>query len=508
MSQQNQTLPPDRQEIDDIIERFLGDDLTLEEAEQAIRRLHDAGKGVVSKLLALLDEANPDQHTVAAVLLAATRDARLVPDLVERVRDPSVEDLLKVKLITAIGQLDPSRSLNELFDHLQDAPGALRRARQTHLELIQSPQDLAEWLESLQVEMDATSRLYVIENSIELDDPAAVPMLICLCYDPDDDVALSAMDAVERFKDARALRALEELSAWHPHKAVRLEAQKTVDRLRIRASLAEQHLQAPVAPVHSCYLTPIDSAGGQVAIVIRQQAGGDFTLVSVMLGEDGIESCFGADLDPDELEEMLGDYEGQEVFPVHVSHAACMSVLDLAVEATWSSGRLLPMSFLAWRAVIEDGRPSGQEAALPLTVPPGRRADSLLHCYELLFQDEFRFWLFPPDEMDDLRARYVDKVKEAGHALDRDSVAEFLRQGVRELVDADWRRAIRGRLLRMVSLLHALYVDEEVWQWAAVAADTLADDSTLPVEDHPFLIGMLACSLEEAIGGSIGWFDA
>ena len=110
MSQENQALPLDRQEIDDIVERFLEDDLSLEEAEQVIKRLHRAGKDVISRLLALLDDPNPDQHTIAAVLLAATGDARLVPQLIDRLRDPSVDDLLKVKLITTIGQLDPGRA--------------------------------------------------------------------------------------------------------------------------------------------------------------------------------------------------------------------------------------------------------------------------------------------------------------------------------------------------------------------------------------------------------------
>jgi hypothetical protein len=55
--------------------------------------------------------------------------------------------------------------------------------------------------------------------------------------------------------------------------------------------------------------------------------------------------------------------------------------------------------------------------------------------------------------------------------------------------------------------LYELYDDEDVWQWAAAAAEALSDTSPLPVQDHPFLVGMLACSLEAAIGRPIAWLD-
>ena len=497
----------DQQEIDDVLAQFLQDELSLEEAEEAVKRLHEAGAGVIPRLLSWLDGPDTEYHTAAAILLAATGDAKLVSMLMDRIRDPSLDDLLKVKLIAVVGQLDPSADSDDLFDHLQDSASALQQAREEHLQLLRSPYDLAVWLENIQAE-DPTLRLYLVENSIYLNDPAAVPMLICLCYDSDDEVALAAMDGVERFKDIRALRALEELADRHPSRAVRTEAQKTADRLRVRAPLSEQQRLLPVDAVYACYLTPIDAAGGQVAFIVRRHVDGSLTTVSVMFDDqEGIKDCFGADMDADELVEMLEDYTAEGILAVRVSHEACLSVLDMAIETSWSTGRLLPMSFLVWRELIESGRPDEPVTLTLPRVPAEQRDDSLAHCYELLYQDEFQFWLFHPEEIEDLRARYVDQVKTTGAALDREAVETLLRGGVREVVGDRWRRLIQGRLQRMVPLLYELYEEEEVWQWAAVAAEALADDSPIPVQEHPFLIGMLACSLEEAIGGPIGWFD-
>jgi hypothetical protein len=508
MKQKEEALPPSRQEIDDVLTRFLHDELSLEETEQAVQQLHDAGTDVVSSLLSLLDAPLPEHHTVAAILLAATGDARLVPTLMERIRDPSLDDMLKVKLITTVEQLDPSIDPGALLDHLQDSHGALRQARKEHLRLLQSPQDLAAWLQSVQVEIDPLSRLQLIENSIDLGDPAAVPMLICLCYDPDDEVALAAMDAVERFKDGRALRTLEELAAHHPHRAVRTEAQKTVDRLHVRIPLSEQQWSPPDLPIHGCYLTPIDSTGGQVALVARHDVDGNLVVVSVMFDDqEGVKDCFGTTFDAGELVDMLRDYAVEGVSPVRVTHKVCLSALDMAVNTNWQSGRWLPAAFLAWREMIESGRPDVQAVPALLRIPAERREESLVHCYRLLFQDEFQFWLFHPDEIEGLRARYVQEVETTGGALGRERVAELLRQGVCDVVTDRWRHLIQGRLQRMVPLLREIYEEEDVWQWAAAAAEALADDSQVPVQNHPFLIGMLASSLEAAIGGPIGWFD-
>jgi hypothetical protein len=70
------------------------------------------------------------------------------------------------------------------------------------------------------------------------------------------------------------------------------------------------------------------------------------------------------------------------------------------------------------------------------------------------------------------------------------------------------RGLIRERLRRVAPLLRDLYVDDEVWQWAVVAADALADDSPLRPEEHPLLLAMAANSLENVIGAEVKWRNA
>lgn len=494
--------------IDELLARFLRDELTLHETEEAIRQLHRTGHDVVSSLLAMIEDPRPEQNTIASVLITATGDPDVAARLVERIRNPTVGDVVKVKLITAAVELDRRLDAEDLLKHLSDPRKAVTETRQEHLELLESPGEVAMWMENVQAEMSSQVRLHLIENSITVGDARSVPMLVCLCYDPDEVVALAAIDAVERFKDARALRALQELAVRHPSEDVREEADKAAARLYVRAALTDQAAGVAVPPLHAAYLTPVDGRGAQVAFLVRGGTEGEYTAVSVLFDDlDGIQHCNGGKFELDELEEMLREYDQFGTGPVPVSHAVCLAALDQAAEICWATGQGLPMTYLAWREWIEHGRPA-PSAPEPddLVVSPGLHEALLDQCDALVFQDEFLSWLYSAQETESLRSRYVAAASEAGGELDRQALRGLLQDAVRELVDERQRALIAGRLRRMALLLRELYAEEVVWQWAAVAAEALGEESDLPSDEHPFLLGIVAVSLESALGASTGWF--
>jgi hypothetical protein len=457
-------------------------------------------------VLALLQHPSSQTHDVAIFLLACLGDREAVPHLLALVGDQTVDDDLKLKIISLIQQLDPSVQAATLMGHLADAYGAFQRSQRDHLRQLKSPVDLALWVETMEAQMTPRARANFCRASFELDNPMAVPLLICMCYDPESDVALAAIDAVERFKDARALPALEELALYHPDPAVRVEARKAADRLAIRASLVEQVNPPLLAPLHGCYLTTVSGAGEQAVLVIRQPPDDRLELVQVVFNDqEGIRDCSGSLLSPDELTDVLGTLADQGVTPIRVSHGRCLAALDFAKGVTWKAGRPLPGTYVAWRQVIEgDGRP---EAETPAQMIPLETRQRLLDsCHGLLLQDEFAQWCLGPDVLGDLYDRFVDLVAK-GPARPA-ALRCLMREGVRETITDRMRRLIRERLLRMAPLLRDLYHEQETWQWAVVAAGALADDSPVPLDEHPLLLGMVACGLENLAGESIGWLKA
>jgi hypothetical protein len=164
------------------------------------------------------------------------------------------------------------------------------------------------------------------------------------------------------------------------------------------------------------------------------------------------------------------------------------------------------MSFLAWREWIDRGRTTYPVLFPTLSVPPEKRDELLAQCEELLYQDEFRFWLFSSDEIEGLQIAYASQVNQPG-AVTRDELRPLLIQAVRDIVTGEWRDVLCDRLRRTAPLLRELYKEDVVWQWAVVAADTLKHGEPQDIAEHPFLLGMMAYSLDNVLGMSCGWFD-
>jgi hypothetical protein len=380
-------------------------------------------------------------------------------------------------------------------------------------------------------DMSADARVSFARSSAEVNDPAAVPVLICMCYDPEVAVALAAMDAVERYRDARALPALRELARHHPQEQIRDEAQKVVDRLGVRVQLAPQVQPAEIEPLHASYLTTIDGAGEQAAVFVRSllpsnlptmlegvtaqnpAASSEYLrLVQVAFDDQtGIEQCFGLDVHRDDLEELLGELGAQGLIPVRVPYDQALEQLTRACEWTWQAGRAPPLSFVAWREWIcgaswADRQDASQNAAsLAPDISANLHGWLYVTCYALFYQDEFADWSLSTAAVDPIGAEYLRLIQEHGDPLNEDVLRALLRRGVEQTVHPELRRLLQARLLRIAPLLRELYEEEDVWRWAVVAADTLGEDSPYSWQEHPFLMGLVGQSLAFALDRDIDW---
>jgi hypothetical protein len=316
-------IPFDDLEIEDLLALFMRPDLSLHEAEQAIARLQPGltvtREQIVDQLLASLEaseapatdrEADLDAGRVATydaalVLLTYLGDETVVPRLLALLDEGSRPDGFKLKLISIIHEFDPDIDPEDLLGHLRNPYKAVQESHREHLRRLRSPLELGLWLDAMAEEMPPDARASFARSSADVADPAAVPVLICLCYDEDPDVALTAMDAVERYKDARALPALEELAERHPNEAVRREARKTADRLRIRAALAPQTKPLAPPPLLLCFLTTIDGDGSQIALLVRENVPGTLRVAQTAFTDEiGIERCLGLDLPAETLDDL------------------------------------------------------------------------------------------------------------------------------------------------------------------------------------------------------------
>jgi hypothetical protein len=505
-------------------------------------------------------------HDVALVLLTYLGDRTIVPRLRDLVRDAPASDAFKLKLIGVIHDLEPEQDSQSLLDFLRYPGKAMLQSHRRHLQRLASPLERSLWMELMVADayegpteggavdegpaeggdagMSPEARISFARSCAAVDDPAAVPVLVCMCYDPEPEVALAAMDAVERYKDARALPALRELARHHPHPQVREEAQKTADRLGVRVQLAPpadagDRAAADVEPLVAAYLTTVDGQGEQAAVFVRRVrcrpaeggaddartgdapiAGDHFVrLVQVAFGDQtGIVQCFGLDLHVDDLEEVLGELGAQGLAPVRVAYERALDQLSLACRWTWDAGGLLPLSFVAWREWIygrlawqDEGTATGPILARP-DLSDAERRQLYETCYELLYQDEFLDWGWKAPAIDGLVAAYRERVRAQGEPLEDEALRALLLAGVKQLADAGLRQRLAARLIRVAPLLRELYGGDVVWQWAVVAADALRGEVPDGVPnrgpEHPFLLGLAGHSLQQALDRDLDWTSA
>jgi len=547
-------------DLDELLAFFSQPNLTIAQAEELLSRVHDERPRLVERLLAWLEEvgvseagasgslaasaplllreasstpaASPEaapgtMHDVALVLLTYLGDRAIVPRLRALVRDPRASDEFKLKLISVIHDLEPQQDSQALLDHLRYPAKAMLQSHRKHLQRLASPLERSFWLELMAEDMSADARVSFARSSAEVNDPSAVPVLVCMCYDPDAQVALAAMDAVERYKDARALPALHELAQHHPDEQVREEAQKVADRLSVRVPLSPQVAPTAVDPLHASYLTTVDGLGEQAAVFVRhlpplslevpsgdEQGEADYLrLVQVSFNDQsGIDQCFGLDMHRDDLEEVLGELGAQGLSPVQVPYDQALAQLIHACEWTWQAGLLLPLSFVAWREWIYETswtRPVeiSQEDEPPLghDISDNLRGWLYVTCYGLLYQDEFVNWSLSTAAVDELGDDYVRLVQEHGEPLSAGMLRGLLCRGVEQIVHPQLRRQLQARLYRTAPLLRDLYQEEDVWRWAVVAADALREDSPYPWQEHPLLLGLVGCSLQLVLDRDLDW---
>jgi hypothetical protein len=381
-------------DLDELLGFFAQPDLSIAQAEELLSRVQDERPRLVEQLVSWLEEvgslagpAAPDvpasgsgdaevsqtevlDHDVALVLLAYLADRSAVPRLRTLVQETRASDDFKLKLISVIHDLEPQQDSNALLDYLRYPGKAMQQSHRKHLQRLSSPLERGFWLELMAEDMSADARISFARSSAEVDDLAAVPVLVCMCYDPDERVALAAIDAVERYKDARSLPALRELAEHHPLEQVRKGAQKAADRLGVRVPLSPQIEPVPLEPLFASYLAAVDGSGERVAVFVRRLllrapdalASGDdapsdsdtfVRLVQVSFNDRvGVEQCFGLDVHVDDLEEVLGELDAQGLAPVPVPYDQALAQLNLACRWTWQAGELLPLSFVAWREWI------------------------------------------------------------------------------------------------------------------------------------------------------------
>jgi predicted nucleic acid-binding protein len=260
-----------------------------------------------------------------------------------------------------------------------------------------------------------------------------------------------------------------------------------------------------VLPLEAAYLTVVDGAGGQMALVARRWPEGDLAVFHVIFDDVyGLREAFGFPSQPaEEFVDMLDDLEDDGLTPVEVPLEEVRNALEEAYQRCLEQQGRAPVVYLAWRAFLAGDDP---RELSPVELPRVRLPDDLELLAEsdrLLELDEFGSWYFEPQEI----RRAIDRLHrilryEKGKEYER-QVVNLIRRTLNDLLDPQTRRLFQQRLERQAALLARIYDDPRIPGRCLAAAAALAEESGVAVTDHPLLQKMLVQSLESAVGQSL-----
>ena len=492
-------------EIELLLRRFVRGEMRMDEGERAIERFRSAREQVLPHLLRMISHPDESIHTAASELLMALEDGAVVRPLLELLDDPALEDRCKLSIFSVLQHYEAPVDLESLYRRLNDPETLALQSQEDLLNSFTQVIALAQLTQVLTEHVPLETRADMILRLAELGDPRALHLLRVALYMSEETVVLAAIEGLNILRAAVAIPWLEDMALYGPTDLIRQEAGKVAGHLIMRSSIsgADMIRQMPPLtdaewPLHSCWLTTIDGAGGQIAFAVRQRPNGYLVIADIMFNDhEGIKDSFGADMmAEEEFEEILDTVISEGITPVQVSLAHCREAVERAYRQTITIGRQLPMEHFAWEGLLagEDSQPVEEYSvtAVDITLHPELLIDSI----DSLTLEEMESWFFNPEEIQSFANRHYHTLSKPH--LSRTRIQLILRQGVETVVDEKRRTLLRDRLLRQAWLLAQVYAEEKVWQWAMAAAAGLGETG-VPSGQHPLLIAMMAASLDNML---------
>ena len=495
-----------RQEVSALLARFrdglVRGELTVVEFDEIVGRLELLADQALPRLSEMLASADGDDRRAAVILLRELEDPRAVRPLRRALSKPEYSDEEKLAILRALDDLGETVDAVTLDRAISDPEALTARLVKGLLDEIESCEQVESFLGIIGDGPPAMQAQHIRDVLLPLADRRLLPLLTAMLHSEHDNVVMAAVDAIEQLKEPATIPFLEERGRYDPAPLVRHAAGNAALRLQVRFAdkPSRPWMTPPSEPVVRCMLSTIDGNGGQVILLARQLPNGNWRILSTVFDDhEGISDGFSIVADEDELEFMMATFDACDF--VDISLERCRVEASHAEQVTLDARRRLPLGYAIWRSLLEGEDPRGLvEFPLPV-LDPVPEPSFLATCDELISLDEFSFWFFNPDEVDDFVGRYLELLGPDEEWPEGEAYDALLRQALETVVDDEYRRLLPARLRRQAWLLAQLYEDEEVPLWALAAASGIEDGT---IAEHPLLRSMMELSLLNAAPQNAG----
>jgi len=484
-------------------------------------------QGARDKVLHLLRTTDISAHSAAVLILSELATDFDLEELEDFVADPTVSDLAKLTLSPVLKELGSEMADDGIIEYLNDPEAAMLQMQMRLLELVgQSELGVESVLEDV-LSMPMDRRLGFVSWLGSSNDPRATNLLIPLIENSSSKIAMAAIDALEQLGPVAAsqsIPALNYLVNNSSNRQLKQHARAALGRLTMQsapgmeeAATAEDHQQLPL---YEARVSFIDGTGAQMIMLSWKRPDGLLKGVNVLYQDTwGIKDCYGTDeMEADRWSELVANMDDQGFGSFQVSLEYCRALIAEARALNKRTRRKLPVAYSVWRPFIEMDESSRNASPafepVPLTPDVARLAQ---HGDELYAMLEFESWMFEPlasiqpyftaylsirntieTGQRSRKRRAAQKNQEQKIQEQKANLETLVSEVLVKVIDSKWRALYEARLRRQGALFQFVGRTKDAALVSAVAA-ALEPDSSIPVQEQPFLRSMMHRSLEQGL---------
>ncbi len=512
--------PLTAERLDLLLNRLFTQKLRQEEAEAILEELAPAAAELVPSLVNLLNSPDARTRETASQVLIHLRHPAVAVSVRRLLERPGASDAARLAAYATLEVMGEAPDAQALLGSLQNPESLFERSLDDLLASLTQDQHASEFWQSMN-DVEPETRLEMLTSIGQRRDLRSRKLLSACLWDEHAEVALAAVEALQRLGDARVADSLLWLAEISRRPAVAEGARGAAVQIRVRSSARGE--EPPLSTeIPECWASFIDGSGGQLLMAVREgtatRGGEGQRLASVFVSDQrGIVDASGSDsVTAVEIQEMRqwgsrgranqagvnrdGEQtdNGSEIGWVQVGPGYCQAAIEAARQLNRRDHRRLPGEWEFWRDTFEVVTMDESLALEPYSLSEERSRQRLADTAALIQLEGFQSWLlqlsdlapFLPAALRGMARRPGEREPVLGVAVS---------SCLTSVMKTRQRRVWRSRLLRQAALWQRRG-DSPVVELCLAAAWGLDERRGVASAEHPLLRAMTRASLEVALG--------
>lgn len=475
--------------LDNLIKRDLTTDeieANVEEFLQQARREQTDVRPILLRKLARTNDGL--MASLIALVFQRLNDSSVVKPLMELLRDPAVDDSVKINLLPVLSHYGVHVTDSAIGGFFKDVQASYRSTTIKMLDELSADENMISLLLEDFSKFTREMQLNCVAGFVGTGDERALPILGTLAEYWDRGIAEAAIGGIAGIKSSKSLAVLENL--FNHRETCWGTIQKAICKLEAQG-VSREPVVPTTTPVLDCLLTHIDGRGSRILVITREAGLGSLDAVFVMLNERvGIKDCHGSRHMPVRDFRQAVAAMRSEMVLLRVDYSYALALVRDGLFTARKNQALISPEFSFRRCIFGNDDLTPQEhqpkfSELLLAEVARKQPRLLAASTELLFEPPFEDWWL------DIPASY-HFVQQHRPALRSRILSErIVRAFLEEIVEPD-RHSFARRLALTAEMLgqtkpyppkRKLQIMLALWQ--------AVKDESVPLHTIPFFIELV-----------------